>query len=293
MSDLPFEPLIAPRVAPKNPAPPTPVNWFQYLAPRLLEEAAGEEMPSGENAAGDQSGVRRVAFGDVEAIAADVRRRQQMGEPEPPEITMLRLKANEEAQEIVGEAFLQGQAIEQKAEEQGYQAGYVQGYLEGEREAQRILTQRADDERAAYREDLKAFIARIEAERQRAWEEIEPQVIGLVFELAQKVIKQEITASREVALSMIKNALRRVAESGALRIRVHASDLETVRSHREDLMSLLDGIHHLEIIEDRRVSEGGCIVETEAGNIDTRVETQLKEVADTLEQMVTHRASQE
>jgi flagellar assembly protein FliH len=293
MSDLPFEPLTAPRVAPKNPAPPVPVNWFQHLAPRLPEDASGEELVPHAKEADSQTGVRRAAFGDVEAIAADERRRQQVGEPEPPEITMLRLKANEEAQEIVGQAFLQAQAIEQKAEEQGYQAGYVQGYLDGEREAQRLLTQRADDEREAYREDLKAFLLHIEAERQRAWEEIEPQVIGLVFELAQKVIKQEVTASREVALSMIKNALRRVAESGTLRIRVHASDLETVRSHREDLMSLLDGIPHIEIIEDRRVGAGGCIVETEAGNIDARIETQLQEVADTLEQMVAHRDSQE
>ena len=84
-------------------------------------------------------------------------------------------------------------------------------------------------------------------------------------------------------LSVTRNALRRVVEGGTLRIRVNAEDLQTVRGNREELLTLVDNIRHVEIIEDRRVGAGGCIVETDAGSIDARLETQLAEAANLLE----------
>jgi flagellar assembly protein FliH len=84
----------------------------------------------------------------------------------------------------------------------------------------------------------------------------------------------------------VRNALRRVSDSGSLRIRVHEDDLETVRANREELLSLVDGIPHVEIVSDRRVGAGGCVVETAGGNIDARIETQLETVGETLKQMV-------
>ena len=74
-----------------------------------------------------------------------------------------------------------------------------------------------------------------------------------------------------------------------LRIRVHGNDLETVRTNRADLLTLVDGANHVEIIEDRRVEPGGCIIETNAGSIDARIETQLESVSDALKQMVQYR----
>ena len=47
---------------------------------------------------------------------------------------------------------------------------------------------------------------------------------------------------------------------------------------RDDLLSLLDGIKNLEIVDDRRVGDGGCVIETNAGTIDAKIETQLAEV---------------
>jgi len=286
---LPFEPLNAPRVAPQNPGPPTPINWFEQLAPRLPEPPP---PPAASVSEAGPAGVRAALFRDVEAIAGEERRRQRMSEPEPEDIAQMRAQAQEEAQALIAQARAQVQDIEEEARRQGYQVGYEQGYVAGQQEATRLVVQRADDERAAYREDLAAFIAHIEAERQRAWAEMEPQIIGLVFDLARQVIKQEVEASRTVALSVVANALRRAADSTTLRIRVHADDLEAVRAHREDLLTLVDGIRHIEIIEDRRVGPGGAVVETDAGTIDARIETQLDEVSDALERMIAHREGQ-
>ena len=211
------------------------------------------------------------------------RERKRVGTPEPPELMALREAAENAARELVGQAAVEARAIAAAAQRQGYAAGIAQGQAEGRQEAERAVRQQAEADRAAYREDIQAFIAHIEAERQRAWNEMEPQILGMVFELAKHVIKQEIEVSRDVSLAVVQNALRRVADAGNLRIRVHADDLQTIRGSREDLLTLVDNIRHVEIIEDRRVGPGGCIVETDAGNIDARLETQLAEAQNLLD----------
>jgi flagellar assembly protein FliH len=278
-----FRPLTAPQVGPAVTPATEPINWFTRIAPRLPEGGRANSLSTPPTA--DSGPARNVVFPSVEQIVTRERERQMLGEPEPPEIVKLRYEAEQMAQELVGQAYVQAQQIEDEARSRGYADGRRAGYAAGEREAQRTLTERADAERAAYREDLAALIAHIEAERARAWNEIEPQAISLIFELAKHVIKEEITASRAAVLPVIRNALRRVADGSSLRIRVHADDLDTVRGSREEILSLLDNVRNVEIIEDRRVGAGGCVIETPAGNIDARVETQLDEMGKTLERM--------
>ena len=89
--------------------------------------------------------------------------------------------------------------------------------------------------------------------------------------------------SRSIAIEIICNALRRVADNGALRVRVNPDDLEMVRSNRADLLHIVEGVSRTsKFVEDRRVGAGGCIVETESGSIDARIETQLASLGDTL-----------
>lgn len=281
--DLPFEPLTAPRVGPEKPPDP-PVDWFTRIAPRLPAPQKPQAPTMRIVPAADSNGARLMTFRNVEELIQEARRRQNIIEEEPLEIRKMRMEAEEEARSLIGQALEQAVLVEQEAQKRGYEAGYAKGYAAGEAEAQRVLTLRAEDERAAYREDLHQLLAHIEQERARLWVQIEPQVVAMVFEIARRVIKREVTVCREVALAVTQNALRRVAESQFLRIRVHADDLATLRNRREDLLSLVDGSRHIEIVEDRRVGRGGCIVETSAGAIDATIETQLHELARLLEQ---------
>ena len=59
-------------------------------------------------------------------------------------------------------------------------------------------------------------------------------------------------------------------------VRVHPNDLKTVREHRSEWLSMLEGTRSLEIVEDERISAGGCLVETEAGNVEAQIERQIK-----------------
>jgi len=59
-------------------------------------------------------------------------------------------------------------------------------------------------------------------------------------------------------------------------LRVNPADLDTIRQHREAITASND-VEHLRIVEDQRVDRGGVLVETEAGTIDAKIATQLRE----------------
>jgi len=280
-----FIPLDVPQLGKsKTGGPPAaPISWFEHIAVEVpATPAAPKANPPTPPRSGDKTSVF-AGFRNVDDIVREERERSLAGETEPPEVTAMRYEAEQAARELIAQAYTQVQAIEDKARQKGYKAGYQQGDQDGRHDAEQTVKQQALAEKTVYQEDIATFIAHIEAERQRAWDAMEPQIMSMVFDLAKHVIKQEIEVSREVALSVVRNALRRVADAGTLRIRVNAEDLQTIRGKREELLTLVDNIRHVEIIEDRRVGTGGCIIETDNGNIDARIETQLAEAASLLD----------
>jgi flagellar assembly protein FliH len=215
-----------------------------------------------------------LVFEDVRRIAREERRHMMGPEPEPPELIMMREQAAADAKRIVQEALDYAEAVREEARQAGYRKGFTEGYEAGRAAAEAEAQAKA----AEYRALIEAFVEQVETERQRLWRNAEPQIVAFVMEIAQKVVKEEAKINREIALSVVKNALRRVIDTERVRIRVHLADLETVRGAREELLTLIDGIDHLEIIEDRRVPPGGCVIETNAGTIDAKLETQFEEL---------------
>jgi flagellar assembly protein FliH len=192
----------------------------------------------------------------------------QEEEPQPVGPTPEELLA--EAKRVLAEAHRQADQMRQDAVRKGYEEGLQIGREEG----LRLYQQQVE----ALRAEVQKLVDALLAERQRLWQEMEPQVIDLVLQIAHKVLREEIQARREATLSIIKHALRRVADTEHVRIRVHPDDLQIAREHRADFLAVCDGVRQIEIVDDQRVGGGGCIIETPSGTIDASLRTQMQSV---------------
>jgi flagellar assembly protein FliH len=194
---------------------------------------------------------------------AEVQEPPQPAGPTPEELLA-------EARRVLVEAQQQADQMRQDAVRKGYEDGLQIGREEGRRDYQQAI--------ANLQAEVQKLVDALLAERQRLWEEMEPQVIELVLDIARKVLREEIQARREATLSIIKHALRRVADTEQVRIRVHPEDLQIAREHRNDFLAVCDGVRHIEIVDDQRVGGGGCIIETPGGTIDASLRTQMQSV---------------
>jgi flagellar assembly protein FliH len=247
--------------------------------------------------------VRAAVFADVGELAARARQHRELAEvaaferaPDSPLNARLRV-ADEEAKRIVDDASAEAAriietaragaaAVREDAHQEGYRAGFSEGYSAGHAAA--------DDEAARAHErtrsEIAGMVAQIEEERRAIWLESEQQIVSFSLEIAQKVVKDDAKVNRDIAISVIRNALRRVVDTTRIRIRVSVDDLANVRSEREMLISLIDGLDNVEIVEDRRVSPGGRVIETNGGTIDERGETQFAELSTGLDELVAEAA---
>ncbi len=190
------------------------------------------------------------------------------------EAARVRAQAQAEADEIRSDARVQAEALREAAWQEGFHNGRESG-----RDAVTLeLGSQFRAREQTLRAQVTALTDSIGAARQALWERQEAEMLAFVLEIARKVIKTEVTQNPAVIHAVIANALRRVADKDLVRIKVCPDEAEGLRAGREDLLALVDGIKTLEIVDDRRISAGGCVIETNGGTIDAKIETQLAEI---------------
>jgi flagellar assembly protein FliH len=179
----------------------------------------------------------------------------------------------EEADLIIEEAQLRASEIISQAESEA-ESIRASAYEEGRLKAIHEL----EEQRSALEEYRKELESNAEAQLQKFWDEIEPELLKLAVDIAEKILRKEFSEHEDYVLTTVKSALYQLRDKKQVKIRVNPSDHEFVRSHKDDLISSFDGIGSLEVIEDRRVDQGGCVIESANGNLDARITTQLEQV---------------
>ena len=131
-----------------------------------------------------------------------------------------------------------------------------------------------------------ALEAVAEAERQiRAREEdflraAERSAVELGLAIAEKIVGAAVSARPETVLDVVGGALLRTATRHRLVIEVNPEDLELVSESAEGLAARLGGVQRLDVVAERRIERGGCIVRTEEGEIDARIGSQLERLGE-------------
>jgi flagellar assembly protein FliH len=157
-------------------------------------------------------------------------------------------------------------AVRAEAQHNGYQEGLERGLAEARARAEQALEAVAAAERSMA-EMYDRYVADAEA-----------AAVDLAFQIAEKVIGATIASDREAVLGVVSGALLRTTDRDHLVLEVNPGDFALVRDSASELAARLGGISRMEVVSERRVEAGGCVVRTEAGEIDARVSSQLERV---------------
>jgi flagellar assembly protein FliH len=153
---------------------------------------------------------------------------------------------------------------------EAYARGLAEGLAEGRAGAEAELE--------GARTTLELLVRDLWAHREELYREVEPDVVRLAIEVARRIVAEVAERDKELAQRLVAEALRRVHARDRVTVRVHPDDLEPVRAQRERWLRMLEGVEHLEILEDRRVPAGGALATTLHGSVDARWTTQLDEI---------------
>lgn len=183
-------------------------------------------------------------------------------------------EANLEAKKILETANHEREAIHINSAEQGNSLGYTEGLTQGLNQAEAIIQQAAE---------LKL---QLDERSKRIYKEAEIEIMEIVLDIARKVIGEELTQNSDVLISLIKKALDKCAFKEKLTIRVSEKDYDYVNNNKDRIVILAEGINDLEIICDKALKVGSCIIETQAGEINSGITVQLNEIEKAFEYLM-------
>lgn len=154
------------------------------------------------------------------------------------------------------------------AREQGYQDGYRDG-LEALEAAKR---QQAMQLTAQVGQMLSAIDAQFQGLEARMAE----AVVDTAVRLARQVVRQELRQQPELVRQVAQDALQAMLMSARqLRLRLNPADQAWVR---EGLGELLQA-RQVMLLPDPAVATGGCLLESDLGQVDARIETRWQQAA--------------
>lgn len=103
-------------------------------------------------------------------------------------------------------------------------------------------------------------------------------MLRLVLAIAEQIIPCVVSINPEIIHHTIVKALQAAAAADSYHIKVHPDDMAVVMEKKPLLMASISGLRNLTVEENPGITRGGCLVESELGQVDATIESQLDEI---------------
>ncbi|MBN2432367.1 MAG: hypothetical protein JXQ27_12905 [Acidobacteria bacterium] len=160
-------------------------------------------------------------------------------------------EARDKAAAILEEARHNSEEMRQKAQGEGYETGLA---------------------------ELNETILKFKQEYREILNNAEKDLLQLSLKVAERIIGRALDMEPALLLDIIHNALQSIKYQREIRIRVNPEHVPYLKENKMQLYAMLGESKEIEIVEDPLVKGDGCIIDTEIGTIDARLETQLRVV---------------
>lgn len=202
----------------------------------------------------------------------------------------LREEAKARAQAILDKAHAERQRILEGAHEKGFEAGRAEGlsagYQDGFEKGHDESVQEATRDLAALGKGWEIALQEYLDQRQGLIDQAGADVLALVMQIAERVIKRSIEHDPAVVVRQVEHVLELVSRPSRLVLRVHPADVTLVQEVMPGVIAKFALVKHAEIVEDATLTRGSVVM-MEAGQegasvFDADIQRQLDRIAEAI-----------
>jgi flagellar biosynthesis/type III secretory pathway protein FliH len=178
------------------------------------------------------------------------------------------------------------EAARQEAFHQGHMEGYMRGLSEGLADGKKQghqdaygkayaeASEKCDRELSELLSILSTHISEVNKELPVWFENAEKQMTAKTLTIVKRLMAAELALGRDHALAIVQECLAEVTHSSHIRVKMNPFDSIVVSQHRDKLLALAPQLKDIDFVDDPSI-EGGCVIESDGGAIDARLETRL------------------
>jgi flagellar assembly protein FliH len=159
-------------------------------------------------------------------------------------------------------------------QEQAYQQSYQLGLDDG-REAAFQQYQNEFRDRITSLDDLLASIFNLKSDLISF---NESHIVHLIFYIARRIAMDEVSARPELILQVVRQAIENAQTEESFLVRVAAGDLQFIEAVKDKLGKDMDSLRRAKFEASDEVASGGCVVTTNYGDVDARIETRINKI---------------
>lgn len=194
-------------------------------------------------------------------------------------------KTREEAENLIEEAKNEAERLREDAareiqqeKQRAIEEGRDQGYQEGWQQAGQEIAQKEkelDDTARNQKRELQEYV-----------DGIEKKYVDVLVALLQKLTGVLIEDRDDLILYLIQTTIRDLEPSDKYCIRVSGDDIYEVESNKEKILQELGEGVSLDLIEEKGLEKGQCVIETQNQMVDCGFQTQLDTLIRDLKMLV-------
>lgn len=162
------------------------------------------------------------------------------------------------------------EAIEREAYERGFAAGERAGFEFGKQKAEVLFN------------GIAGLLEALSTLKETLHKPCEDEMVELCVAISRKVLQRELELKREGIVDCVRTALKSVVAGGEITIKVNPKDQDILLQHKGELARYGDGVKGVKVEADESVSRGGCLVDTNFGEIDASIDSVMAEIEERL-----------
>lgn len=164
--------------------------------------------------------------------------------------------------------------------ERQYNTGYSKGYDDAKSELENEYSQQLLEKAEEFYNIIKSFEEKI-LDYETIFEKV---VIETAKQISKKIIGREIQ-NESIISSVLKNSLQKVIGANQVIIKLNPIDYNSITTS-EFIPEIESSFNKIKFEEDSKIELGGCIINTELGNVDAKISNMINELIRKLENSV-------
>lgn len=182
----------------------------------------------------------------------------------------------DKVEDVTQEEKIEQAAIEKlkSIQEQAYQEAYALGLDEGRKQAFKKNAVIIEEKLNEF-DKLLVLLGHLKSEMVLF---NESHLMKLLFHMSEKLARIQIQQDPKIVLEIMKSAVQLAQSEEKIVVSVAPSQLEFLEELKNETGREFEFMKKVQLVPSQEVTEGGCIVETNYGEIDSRFEQRLEQL---------------
>lgn len=161
-------------------------------------------------------------------------------------------------------------------------------YDKGLEEGKILGYQKAEEDFRSKLENLTRTFQQFEVEKQNFFRKSEQLLIDFTLKLTEKILGEVPRFLSGFIARSVKKVLDILGNEAKVEVYLNPQDMEDFKELHRSFERALPNAERIVVKPDERITRGGCVVDTENGKIDARIETQVQTLIQELRKELGH-----